>query len=388
MTVPDYNELLERCKVKNYLMEQTFNDDHLKEFALNLDAWEVLAKFLMIPNSEIENIKSQGDTGVQRIRMLECWKQRCGSAATYEKMVKALLQINRTDLAEQVTFLLLRDFHTSAGSESSPDMPPSSASSSGTEDTSIATMSSSLDTPSVHTACEEEVISNLKKLEEEFYRLVHSTEAILKNSRVCLETITNRFRMLPQSIRRLLQTDENYTATRQRILNSTTVKELFDNLTDLKHWSYMTPDTLTHILQDVDIDEVHQMIDKYKKKLTAFKIKTNLRDVINLSFPVPDYCKELTTVEDWEYKTINNIEKAAMNYYGQIGWKRLSPGCIRPAFILIDTNLDENYVKWLLEVCKYNGVTNIQVDGVDEYSNGHTTEKVVLLKPQSKCYYD
>ena len=49
--------------------------------------------------------------------------------------------------------------------------------------------------------------------------------------------------MLPQSVRRQHQTDENYIATRQKILDSKTIKKLFDNLNELKHWSYMTPDS-------------------------------------------------------------------------------------------------------------------------------------------------
>ena len=40
------------------------------------------------------------------IRMLETWKQRCGrSIAMCEVMVKTLLQISRTDLAEKVIVL-------------------------------------------------------------------------------------------------------------------------------------------------------------------------------------------------------------------------------------------------------------------------------------------
>ena len=62
--------------------------------------------------------------------------------------------------------------------------------------------------------------------------------------------------MLPQSIRRKHQTNENYVATRQRILSSKTIKEPFDNLTALKHWSYMMPDTLAHIVQDIKSDDI------------------------------------------------------------------------------------------------------------------------------------
>ncbi len=36
------------------------------------------------------------------------------------------------------------------------------------------------------------------------------------------------------------------------------MKKLFDNLTELKYWNYMIPDTLAHyIVKDVKIDDVH-----------------------------------------------------------------------------------------------------------------------------------
>ena len=86
-------------------MEQTFDKDDLQKFSLELDGWEKLARFIGIPTPEIENIKSQGDMDKQKIRMLECWKQRRGSMATYEAMVRTLLTIGRTDLAEEVISL-------------------------------------------------------------------------------------------------------------------------------------------------------------------------------------------------------------------------------------------------------------------------------------------
>ena len=59
--------------------------------------------------------------------------------------------------------------------------------------------------------------------------------------------------MLPDSLRRRHRTDENYITLRKNILDSKSVKELFDHLTALKHWSYMIPDTLVHIVQDVKL---------------------------------------------------------------------------------------------------------------------------------------
>ena len=118
------------------------------------------------------------------------------------------------------------------------------------------------------------------------------------------------------------------------------MKELFDNLTALKHWSYMMPDTLEDILKDIESDEIHKKIEEYKCKLVVFKTNTKLRELINTSFPVPDYCMELTMeVEGWEDKIIQEVENRAVNivrratYSGSpnvnIGWKGVIPGSIK-----------------------------------------------------------
>ena len=65
---------------------------------------------------------------------------------------------------------------------------------------------SPLSQPSEHTA--QEVISTLRELEEEFYDLVIYIEDTLENSQACLNTITRRFRMLPQSVKRQHQTEK------------------------------------------------------------------------------------------------------------------------------------------------------------------------------------
>ena len=201
-------------------------------------------------------------------------------------------------------------------------------------------------TPRKHTT--QELKQTLQDLEDEFFELVTFVEATLKKSDVKIDTITRRFSMLPQSIIRQHQTDEYYRETRRRILKSKSMKKLFDNLTELKHWNYMTPDTLAHILKDVKIDDVHEKIDAYRAKLIAFKANTKLKELIGISFPVPDYCMELTMeVEGWEDKTIQEVENRAVNivrraaYSGSphvsLGWKGVMPGSIKVMFILMES---------------------------------------------------
>ena len=155
-------------------------------------------------------------------------------------------------------------------------------------------------------------IANLRKLEEDFYVLVNFAEVSVQKSKDNLDKLIKRFQMLPQSIKSQHQTDEKYVTIRHRILHSQTIKELFDNLTELKHWNYMTPDTLTYILCDVKNDALHQKIKEYQSKLKTFKETTKLSDIIGLHFPIPDYCVELTIkVNGWENMTIDDAEKAA-----------------------------------------------------------------------------
>ena len=169
-------------------------------------------------------------------------------------------------------------------------------------------------------------------------------------------------------------------------MESTTIKTLFDNLTALKHWSFMMPDTLDHILKDVKNDNIHQKVDKYMEKLSTFKMKTKLSDLIRIHFDVPDYCIELTMeVEGWEDKTIEEAEKAAKNImrcaaYGHhvpLGWKGVEPGSMKLTFILLESIKITPDVS-LDAICrKYTGIMNIKLDGNILYTDGNNELKVI-----------
>ena len=110
----------------------------------------------------------------------------------------------------------------------------------------------------------------------------------------------------------------------------------------------MIPDTLAHILKDVKIDDIHKKVGEYKEKLMAFKANTKLKELIGTSYPVPNYCMEITMeVEGWEDKTIQEVENRAVNivrralYSGSphvsLGWKGVFPGSIKLMFILTES---------------------------------------------------
>ena len=371
MDVPTYEELLIRHKMDDSVMEDSPNEDLIMKLASKLDHWETLAKYLKLSSQEIENLKRQGDLRLQSTKMLECWKQKCGQGATHKALAKALLEIGRTDLADMV-FLQHR--------ENSPATPtsPASTCSSAAEDMSplpVMPPSSVVETPIA-----QDLVPTITKFEEEFHELVNDVEAILEENEVQTSILTKRFRTLPQSTRRRHQTDEYYRETRQKILDSRTTKELFDHLTALKHWSYMMPETLYHIVKDVKIDDIHQPIDKYIRKLEHFKANTKLRELIGKNFPVPDYCMELTMeVEGWKDKTIKEVETRAANiirravHSGQavsLGWKGVDPGSVVLTFIFMEPITISN--EKLSEACKNEGVVSIQVDGEKLPSNDQT----------------
>ena len=279
MAVPSFEELLTRWKIDNSTLQQPFSDDHGRNFGAKLDGWELLATFVGIPTSEIDNIKSK-EAELRPMKFLECWKRRRGSKATYGAMIQALLQINRTDLAEYIIGLIsiknksanhdAQTKHVTVTANASTQcssliFPPSPSSSSGAE--GLSPPRSLPSSPSAMAAQEvpEQVKLTLEELEREFFDLIVCTE--VTQTKFCnqeyLDKIIQRFRMLPVSIKRQYQTDDNYLMTRRRILASSTIKELFDNLTEFKHWSYMSPEILTHILQDVPIDDMHQKIKDY-----------------------------------------------------------------------------------------------------------------------------
>ena len=394
MAVPTYDELLVRCKVNRSLMKLSFRDDHKLDLASRLDSCtcELLATSLAIPTSEIDNIMN---SRMKIICLLECWKQRCGSMATYELLTKALLQIERTDLAENViaftcllrsrssdTTVISTDQTQSQSVESYFATPPSPASSSGVE------MSPSPEPtmPSPQSANQAQVwaiMQTLSELEEDFFQLVKFVENTLERSDIEMKVLTRRFSMLPASVSKEPR-DKIYFKTKRQILESKTTKELFDNLTYLKHWSYMMPETLEYILKDVKIDDIHQKISNYKGKLLRFKTCTKLKDVINTRFPVPDYCIKLTfKVEGWESKTIDEAEKSAVNmitrdkYSGHnitLALEGVNAGCIELTFVLVES------ISIKFEVVKLTtGVKNIQLDGEILYSNDITELKVYII---------
>ena len=216
----------------------------------------------------------------------------------------------------------------------------------------------------------KEVEQNLKELRNDFFHLINGVEDSLKNNSISVEVLTRRFRMLPQSIRRQQQIDGSFSDIRQRALKSTTVKELFDNLTELKHWSFMTPEILTYIIQDVK--EVHFDTAIYESKLLNFKTRTKVKDLIGWEILLPDFYMELhIKVRGWQEKTIHDAEKSVHTLLLRAGYQDLKSvgpqcvkqGCIELTYILLESiNTHALSNKELFDTYETYGIISISIN--------------------------
>ena len=361
-----YDELLREKGVdpEKSRIKTTITKGHLLQISQKLVYWEPIARLLGISVCDIENITANNRRlEEQKCKMLEYWKEKYGSRATYETLVKALLELNRATTAEMVVDLI------------SSTEPP---------DTGIARPTFDI-TPIPGIARPTfDITPILQKLEEDFYQLVKDVETVLEDKNVKLRLITRRFSMLPQSIkRRLNENDKRYTEIKHRILDSSTIKKLFDNLTDLKHWNFMMPDTLAHIIKDIDIPDIHTRIEEYNEKLLTFKMNTKLADLLGIRFPIPDYCIELSEkVEGWEDKTILEAEGAICTaIHPKMSFRLTSvyPGSMKLGFVLLKAvnHISLDNISMSLAAGIYTGVISIELEGDVLYHGGDPELQVI-----------
>ena len=100
-------ELEERYQIPQGFLDDTFTDEHAREFALSVDSWELLASHLDLSEQQIEAIKIDNESQeVKRLKVLNKWKQKFAYRATYRRLLEVLLSIDRKDLACNVCELV------------------------------------------------------------------------------------------------------------------------------------------------------------------------------------------------------------------------------------------------------------------------------------------
>ena len=94
---------------------QQVSDEHIKEISTFLESWKLVAPHLGLNQGTIETIDSDGKGEEQkRLLMLQKWKQALFFKATYQKLLEALLAVQRADLGGKVCELVTASAHHSA----------------------------------------------------------------------------------------------------------------------------------------------------------------------------------------------------------------------------------------------------------------------------------
>ena len=100
-------ELLKKVGVCPEKFDKAISDDHLREVALFLTSWRVVAVYLELSDNDLGDVEQEGkDEQDKRLKALQKWKGKFGYKATYKKLVQVLLSIAKADIAEKICHLL------------------------------------------------------------------------------------------------------------------------------------------------------------------------------------------------------------------------------------------------------------------------------------------
>ena len=100
-------KLLTEVGVQPEKLNERIGDDHLCEIALFLTEWKTVVPFLGLDENDVDIIEQEErKEKVRRLKALRKWKSKFAFEATYRKLVKVLLSLAMTDVAEKVCHLL------------------------------------------------------------------------------------------------------------------------------------------------------------------------------------------------------------------------------------------------------------------------------------------
>ena len=87
-------------------LDQMCSDEHILEIARYMTDWKHIAHELRLKETDIEEIEMERTVTMQRLKVLEKWKQRFYSHATYRKLLEVFFKIERLDYAYKLGRLL------------------------------------------------------------------------------------------------------------------------------------------------------------------------------------------------------------------------------------------------------------------------------------------
>lgn len=88
-------------------LKQQVTCEHIRKISLEMTKWEDWASALELTPTQIEDIDRENRTmKTKRLAVLRVWEESCGSTATYDKLIDALLKLEMRKKAEFVCSLL------------------------------------------------------------------------------------------------------------------------------------------------------------------------------------------------------------------------------------------------------------------------------------------
>ena len=98
-----FDDLIDRYCLERHLLESRVTQDHLLDVSMFLEHWKVFARAAGLTNPDIEAIRHNEYTEEdRRYKALLLWQQKKAFLATYSELIRIMLRIQKTDLAEQV----------------------------------------------------------------------------------------------------------------------------------------------------------------------------------------------------------------------------------------------------------------------------------------------
>ena len=98
-------DLSVRFQLSQALLDEEVSEEHLRETSRIIEDHEIIGPELGLTTQEMTAICSSSQ-GLQRLKMLNKWKQKCVWNATYRQLIEAFLKCGRGDHARDLCQLL------------------------------------------------------------------------------------------------------------------------------------------------------------------------------------------------------------------------------------------------------------------------------------------
>ena len=109
---PHISELVSKLNIPEDWLDQICSDEHLLAIAEHLTDWKYLAHQLRLSETDIEEIEMDRSITLQRLKVLQKWKQKFYFKATYRRLLEVFFTVKRSDYADLLGRLLLGNVHT------------------------------------------------------------------------------------------------------------------------------------------------------------------------------------------------------------------------------------------------------------------------------------